>query len=132
MAFDEIFTGFYLDPNLEDGYVRQQEDRPGYPILAVYMNARTHTALATTDGGYPLVRLFDILETMPEGTYLIPRAALEPDMAADLQNAVAITEPGGEGCTMPGCMQDQVSVERGYPLCQMHSGLLDDWDSLVA
>lgn len=132
MAISEIATGVWADPSMDDGFVRvvatEYDDESEF-----YMTAATFRALGWHDEGKSLIRMFEVMEGRPEGTYAIPRAVIEPDAAIDTQLALTLAEPGpSEDCVLPTCFQPAVSVERGFPLCQTHAELMADWDSLVA
>ena len=126
--FDEVMPGVFIDPALRDGDVRLV--RPyADDIIHWQMTRDTWLALMMTPG---MSQIRDRMGHLPEATYRLPRGIFEVDAAEDVRNALAIAEPGGEGCTMPGCLQPVVSEERGFPLCQRHAELMAGWDSLVA
>jgi hypothetical protein len=75
------------------------------------MSPDTYGALAS-HGLLALVS--DTLDEYGPGTRLIPPKCLAPDEASDLQSALTLVEPGhSDTCSLPHCMQDVTSVERG-------------------
>jgi hypothetical protein len=133
MAITLLMTGTYADSSMEDGQVRVEHSE--YPLPDYFMTLATYRALAEHDDGQSLIRMYDLMEAMPEGTHQIPRFVIEPDAAADVQNTLTLLDPPAEHseyCAMPHALPVAAeSVEQGFPLCGDHLALTRDWDSLV-
>lgn len=116
----------WVDDDLEDGYVRVEGNEPRF-----CMSLATYRALFGVRGG--LSRLADTLWDL-RGTYLLPRAVIEPEAAEDLLQGLAHVEvEPSETCIYPPCIlpATQTHVD-GFRLCDTHADLLRTWDDLVA
>lgn len=117
------------DPDMEDGYVR----RPGgrRRLFPIYMTEATWQALALTRGALP--RLHEVIGDR-EGTFLIPRAVIEPEAASDLRLGLTLADPEpSEYCAYGPCILRATQVHPdGFSLCDTHTALMADWDDLVA
>ena len=119
----------WVDDALEDGYVAVEDGVGDRPLFV--MSFPTYRALSFTPGGGQ--RLAETLWAA-RGTFLLPRAVIEPDAAADLQQGLSLVDPEpSDVCIYPPCgLPSEVVHEGGFPLCAGHAALMRDWDDLVS
>lgn len=118
----------HADPDMEDGYVRRPTGRRRrFPI---YMTEATFRALALTTGALP--RLHEVMGDQ-EGTFLLPRAAIEPEAVSDLRLGLSLADTqSSEYCVYPPCILRATQVHPdGFSLCDEHAALMGDWDDLL-
>ena len=126
MAIREIHTGTYADDSMADGYVRVE--RGGRDM---FMTIDTYNALWMS--GDTLAEVYVAMEERPDGTYLIPRSVIEREAAREIEMTLGLLDPEPSStCILPTCSQDSVTERDGFPLCQIHVDLMQDWDDLVA
>lgn len=120
----------WVDPSLEDGYLRVAPNpkRPGARL--VFMTVATYRALMREIGtpAALLERLGD-----REGTFLLPRSVIEPEAAEDLALGLSLVDPEpSDVCIYPPCgLAAEVVHEDGFPLCREHHALMGGWDDLL-
>jgi hypothetical protein len=117
---------FWVDEDLEDGFVRVEGDR----VPRILMSLPTYRALAFSSS---LQRLLDAAWDL-RGTLVLPRAVIEPDAAQDLRQGLSLVDPEpSEVCVYPPCSLPATTVHKdGFPLCAEHTALMAGWDDLVA
>jgi hypothetical protein len=126
MAIKEIHTGTHADDSMEDGYVRVEDGGRN-----MFMTQATYDALWMS--GDTLPEVYDVMEQRPDGVHLIPRSVIEREAAREVELALGLVDPEPSGtCILPTCIQDSVTERDGFPLCQIHADLMQDWDDLVA
>lgn len=115
----------WVDDDLEDGYVRVSFSN----VLMIDVSPATYRALFATDA---VVRLVQAVRDL-RGTFLLPRAVIEPEAAEDLLLGLSLVdaEPS-DSCIYPPCsLPAEVVHDDGFPLCQHHAELMRGWDDLA-
>lgn len=129
MPITQMQPQMWVDDDMPDGYVEIVGGRLR-GMEEIFMSRATYFAISF--GGHT-ERLWDTVQDM-RGTVLLPRAVIEPDAAADLQQGLSFVEPEpSEVCIYPPCsLPAEVVHGDGFPLCAGHAELLSTWDDLVA
>ena len=129
MAVSPIQGFLYEDTDMDDGYVRAEPFGKFDTLL--YLTRATYRALFYTQGAIP--RLWDALGGR-EGTFLLPRAVIEPEAASDLRLGLSLVdaEPSEYCAFQPCILRATVDRPEGFSLCDYHATLMADWDDLIA
>lgn len=120
----------YLDDDLPFGAARIQPH--GYAdYLRVYLHPRTYRTIVFEQG--TLMALMDEVKRLGVGEFQL-FAPDDTQANLDLLAEQDWSEADSEWltCVMPGCLQDPVDNSRGFHLCAVHSGVMEDWDLLAS
>lgn len=140
----QVRSSIYTDTSVEDGFFDVTSDPDDLDLVrgrTVYLCSPLTYEVLTFHG--LIGSVLDELDKRGSGTHLIPPRLLDPDAAEDTRRAVDLVSSyediGGMSsyediaqCVLPTCQQQGTDLSRGFPLCQLHDGLMRDWDDLTS